>query len=244
MTPPKLYVFSGSGLSAESGISTFRGNDGTWSNFDINEVCNIFTWRKNREAIFNFYASRRQEYSNASFNAAHAQIATWQKRWGRNRVVLLTQNVDNLLEAAGAEHVTHLHGNINDLLCTSCGYHWSVGIEHYHSQTPCPKCRSLEDVKPGVILFHEEAPEYVHLNAMRQSIRGQDIVLVVGTALHVISSDKMLPTQRWGHPLTWQVNPKPAEPEYYGRVLAMGACEGIAQLNADIEATMSSSTLT
>lgn len=243
MTQPKLYVFSGSGLSAESGIPTFRGNDGTWSNFDVSEVCNILTWKKNREKVFDFYSGRREEYSSAKPNAAHEQIAHWQKRWGKNRVVLLTQNVDTLLEQAGAEHVTHLHGSINELLCTACGHQWHVGIEHYHSQTSCPKCKSLKGVKPGVILFHEDAPEYVHLNAMRKNIRGQDIVIVVGTALNVISSDRILPTQRWGHPLSWQVNPVPAEPEYYGRVLAMGATEGIAQLNEDVEATMSPSTL-
>lgn len=243
MTPPKLYVFSGSGLSAQSGIPTFRGNDGTWSNFDIHEVCNIFTWKKNREKVFDFYSGRRQEYSHAKPNAAHKQIAQWQKSWGKNRVVLLTQNVDDLLEKAGALHVTHLHGSINDLLCTACSHQWFIGMERYHSQTHCPRCKSVKGVKPGVVLFHEEAPEYAHLNEMRKNIRGQDIVIVVGTALSVISSDKMLPTQRWGHPLTWQVNPEPAEPSYYGRVLAMNAIEGIAQLNDEVMATMSPSTL-
>ena len=239
MTPnPKLYIFSGAGLSAESGIPTFRGNDGTWANVDVNEVCNILTWKKNRDKVFDFYANRRREYKDTRPNAAHIQLAQWQQRWGPERVVLLTQNVDGLLEKAGAPRVVHLHGNMGDLHCTACGLQWPVELDAYHAHTRCPRCDSLKGVKPGVVFFQEEAPEYAHLMAMRKSIRGQDIVIVVGSAMNVISIEKMLPSQRLGHPLTWQVNPVPAEPHHYGRVLAMGASEGIAQLHPDVQATM------
>lgn len=104
---PRLYVFSGAGLSAESGLSTFRTGNGIWTQENLDEVCNFLNWRKNREAVFRFYNERIAEKRDARPNKAHVMLAAWQHTWGKERVRLITQNVDDMLERAGALHVTH-----------------------------------------------------------------------------------------------------------------------------------------
>ncbi|MGF6303268.1 MULTISPECIES: SIR2 family NAD-dependent protein deacylase [Paraburkholderia] len=101
-TGPRLFVFSGAGLSAESGIPTFRTGDGIWTQESIDEVCNFLTWRRNREAVFRFYNQRISEKRDAHPNDAHRILAAWQSPWGAERVRLITQNIDDLLERAGA----------------------------------------------------------------------------------------------------------------------------------------------
>lgn len=86
-----LYVFSGAGLSAESGLSTFRSADGIWTRNSVEKVCDIRTWRRNRPAVFEFYNDRIREKHGAEPNAAHKLLAKWQNKWGTERVQLLTR---------------------------------------------------------------------------------------------------------------------------------------------------------
>ncbi|MCA7988715.1 SIR2 family NAD-dependent protein deacylase [Burkholderia vietnamiensis] len=160
-TGPRLYVFSGAGLSAESGIPTFRTGGGIWSQESIDEVCNFLTWRRNREAVFRFYNQRIAEKRDARPNDAHRILAAWQGLWGTERVRLITQNIDDLLEQAGAQQVTHLHGDMHSMLCTLCDLRFPKGGEEYRPDTACPRCGTAEAVKPGVVFFQEAAPEYV-----------------------------------------------------------------------------------
>lgn len=87
---PNAYILSGAGLSAASGLATFRsGSNATWSHVDLNIVCNYHTWRENKEAVFDFYRSRRIEYADAVPNDGHKVLVDWQQRWGTDRVHLL-----------------------------------------------------------------------------------------------------------------------------------------------------------
>jgi NAD-dependent SIR2 family protein deacetylase len=123
---PRLFVFSGAGLSAESGVPTFRSTDGIWSKFDLDEVCNFNLWRKHRSAVFRFYEDRRKEIEAAQPNGAHRLLALWQHTWGADRVRLITQNVDNLLERAAARDVVHLQ--INPCAAASNGGYGGIAV--------------------------------------------------------------------------------------------------------------------
>lgn len=105
----KLVVLTGAGVSAESGISTFRDNGGLWDNFDPNEVASIEGWHKNPALMLDFYNIRRRKLANVKPNAAHLAIADLQNKYDVN---VITQNVDNLHERAGSSKVLHLHGNL------------------------------------------------------------------------------------------------------------------------------------
>lgn len=237
---PRLYVFSGAGLSAESGISTFRTGDGIWTRDSIDEVCNYLTWRRNRPAVFRFYNARLAEYGDAQPNEAHRLLAEWQQTWGTERVHLVTQNIDDLLEQAGARQVTHLHGDMVTLLCTDCDYRFPMNGETLDSQSACPSCGQAEGVKPGVVFFNEAAPEYETLWRIQQAMTADDLFIAVGTAFEVIPPERLLPPERLGqHSRNFVVDPAPRRTECFGVVEANAATVGLRNLADTVEQLMS-----
>lgn len=234
-SPPKLFVFSGAGLSAESGLATFRTGDGIWTRNNIDEVCNIRTWRANRTAVFSFYNDRIREKRHAAPNAAHALLAKWQSEWGVERVELLTQNVDDLLEKAGAVSVIHLHGDLNTLLCTACEFVFPKDASYLNPEVTCPICGNRDGVKPGVVFFGEAAPAYRHLHRLRAEMRECDLFLAVGSAFEVVGPDMMLP---WGrqnrHPRNFLVDPSPRRSGVFGVVQCEPATIGLQRLEEQI----------
>lgn len=229
---PVLYVLSGAGLSAESGVATFRSSDGIWSTHAVNRVCNYLTYKQYREEVFAFYNGRKDEVERAQPNAAHERLAAWQARWGVERVKLLTQNVDDMLERAGAQRVVHLHGDLHGMMCTACGTKWPIGNGRYDVAVRCPKCDSLRGVKPGVVFFGERAPEYAHLLKMRKNIRPRDWLVVVGTSSQVVAPWDYLPVWRQAHELNIQVNPDPEGEEHYRHNIALPATLGLVEAQA------------
>jgi len=191
---PQLIVFSGAGLSAESGLPTFRGASGLWEGVPIETVCHIATWEDNFEAVHDFYDARREACSAAEPNGAHRVIAGWQKTWP-GRTHLLTQNIDRLLERAGCTEVVHLHGDIRVLWCVECGHSWDIEKKRYDRQG-CPACASARSVKPGVVFFGEEAPRYRDLHAIVASLRKEDTVVVIGTSGAVLPADRLFAHSR------------------------------------------------
>lgn len=236
---PRLYVFSGAGLSAESGIPTFRTGNGIWTQENLDEVCNFLTWRKNREAVFRFYNERIAEKRDACPNEAHAILAAWQNTWGKDRVRLVTQNVDDMLERAGALHVTHLHGDMRSLLCTCCDLRFPKTGLAYRLDTACPRCGEVEAVKPGVVFFHEEAPEYVKLHRMQLEMTDDDLYVAIGTAFQVVPPEAMLPRSRWRqHERNFLIDPEPRCTEFFGCVDPASATVGLRNFESRINALM------
>ncbi|WP_371880856.1 NAD-dependent deacetylase [Caballeronia sp. S22] len=235
----RLYVFSGAGLSAESGLSTFRTGDGIWTRNSVDEVCNIHTWRQNRPTVFKFYNERIREHDKATPNVAHKLLAQWQRRWGAERVRLLTQNVDDLLEKAGATSVVHLHGDLNSLLCTSCDLVLPKEGLYLDPTAACPICGNHDGVKPGVVFFGESAPAYRHLRRLSAEMQACDIFLCVGTAFEVVAPETMLPSNRWNiHPRNFLVDPSPTRREMCGVVEAHPATVGLQNLQDEITSLM------
>lgn len=186
---PRLVVFSGAGLSAESGLPTFRGDRGLWEGVPIAQVCHIETWRENFGAVHEFYDARRVAEAGAEPNAGHRAIAEWQNLWP-GRVVVLTQNIDRLLERAGSTEIVKLHGDIRRMRCLACEIEWEIPPQPY-DQSGCPECGSRADVKPAVVFFGEAAPRYGWLHQVAQSLRPQDTAVVVGTSGVVLPADRL-----------------------------------------------------
>jgi NAD-dependent deacetylase len=191
---PRLIVFSGAGLSAESGLPTFRGASGLWEGISIRTVCHIDTWEDNFEAVHDFYDARRIACASAEPNEAHRAIAGWQQKWPE-RTHLLTQNIDHLLEKAGCSGVVHLHGDIRVLWCVDCGHEWDLEAQGYDRQG-CRSCGSKEGVKPGVVFFGENAPRYRDLHEIVADLRAEDTVVVIGTSGTVLPADRLFAHSR------------------------------------------------
>lgn len=209
-----ILIFCGAGISAESGLTTFRDTEGLWNNFNIDEVCNIKNFSKNRSLVFQFYNNRKSEIQKALPNVAHETIANIQKKYGIENVKIFTSNIDNLLEMAGCKNVCHVHGNYNEMKCIDCTKVWSIGSEKFDILSLCPQCFS-RNVKPNIIFFHENAPKHLdlikHFTSSGEIINEKivpNIKLFVGSSFKVIKTDMLLPMR--GRSILVDLNPNQA----------------------------------
>jgi len=177
----KVMIISGAGLSAESGISTFRDSDGLWENYDVMEVCSTQGWRQNRQLVTDFYNARRSDLESKEPNAAHFALAELEKKYP-GRVWNLTQNVDNMLEKAGCREVIHLHGTLRDLRCESCYRVFDIGYRAQREDESCVYCGS-SSVRHNVVMFGESAPEY---RRIYEAVDDCDLFVAIGTSGQVI----------------------------------------------------------
>lgn len=171
------HVFlTGAGLSAESGLPTFRGAGGMWNNHRAEDLANYLTWKQNYDLVHAFYSMRRAKLVEVEPNAAHYAIAGL-----GNSALNLTQNVDNLLERAGCENVVHLHGRLWTMKCEACGRDWEIGTAPWREEDRCPSCHSRNGVKPGVVMFHEAAPNYSYLGLLAR-LEARHTLVIIGTS--------------------------------------------------------------
>lgn len=146
----RIVVLTGAGISAESGLRTFRASDGLWEDHRIDDVATPDGYRRNPALVHRFYNERRSAAAAAAPNAAHRAIHQLAKR---HELTLVTQNVDDLHERAGSTDVIHMHGALANALCTSCGHRWpSPAVTSTTSN--CPQCNH-ETVRPDIVWFGE-----------------------------------------------------------------------------------------
>jgi NAD-dependent protein deacetylases, SIR2 family len=168
-----LVVLTGAGVSAESGIPTFRGKEGLWKNFKPEELATPEAFRRNPKLVWEWYDWRRQLISKAQPNKAHKLLA-------QLNAVIITQNVDGLHQRAGAKKVIELHGNIWRVRCTSCGKEYENYEVPLREMPPkCKFCNGL--LRPAVVWFGESLPMDALEEAERLA-RSCEIFLVVGTS--------------------------------------------------------------
>lgn len=185
MNNKKVYIVSGAGLSAESGIRTFRDTNGLWEEYRVEDVCSTDGFRRDRQLVLDFYDARRADIEEKEPNYAHKRLAELKNNYPNN-IVMLTQNVDDMLERAGCQEVIHLHGTLTNLRCEECGEVFHIG---YRSQEGaiCPACDSY-DIRHNVVMFGEAAPAYAHLSKLYSEA---DMVVVIGTSGQVIDTAYM-----------------------------------------------------
>lgn len=182
----KIVVFTGAGISADSGISTFRDSDGLWEKYRIEDVCTPQALLKNREKVIGFYNIRRKEMLEKEPNAAHLALAMLEKS-GKFDVQIITQNIDNLHERAGSNNVLHLHGELIKLrssideLATVSLNGWQQNVQDRHADG------SL--LRPFVVFFGENVPMLERAIAIT---READIFVVIGSSLQVYPAASLL----------------------------------------------------
>lgn len=173
----KIVVFTGSGISAESGIRTFRDAGGLWEDYPVAEVATPEAWDKNPELVQRFYNERRKQVLETQPNAAHKAIAELENRF---KVVIITQNIDDLHERAGSTNIIHLHGEIRksrstrfpELVYPVEG--WEIKMDE--------TCEKGFPLRPYIVWFGEAVPA---MDAAVQQVLDADIFLIIGTSLEV-----------------------------------------------------------
>ena len=172
----KLVVFSGAGISAESGLSTFRDNDGLWENYNINEVATPEAWEENPKLVLDFYNLRRKNAFEAQPNLAHKSISELETHVD---VTVITQNIDDLHERSGSSNVVHLHGEVKKVRSTGTNKLYDYGSHPLYLGDVCPEGYQL---RPHVVWFGEEVP---NLGLAQEIITTADFLIITGTSLNV-----------------------------------------------------------
>ena len=181
----KIVVLTGAGVSAESGVSTFRDSDGLWENHNVEDVASIEGWYRNPQLVLDFYNARRAQLPTVKPNAAHLAIADLEREY---KVTVVTQNVDNLHERAGSTKIIHLHGELTKVRPENCcnerdGFSeetvFDIGSDEIHIGDLAPNGAQL---RPHIVWFGEAVPK---IEAAIDAVEAADILLIVGTSLQV-----------------------------------------------------------
>ncbi|MCS7204312.1 MAG: NAD-dependent deacylase [Leptospiraceae bacterium] len=173
----RLGVLTGAGISNESGIPTFRGNDGLWKNYRPEELATPEAFRKNPVLVWEWYEMRRQIIKNAKPNLAHITLVEMEEFF--EEFLLVTQNVDGLHEKAGSKNVVEIHGNIWKARCTFCGHKEFLDTPLNEIPPKCTKCSSL--MRPDVLWFGEMYDIKI-LNSIQEFFDGADIIFIIGSS--------------------------------------------------------------
>lgn len=227
---PKLVVSTGAGISAESGIRTFRDADGLWENYPVMQVASADGFRANPELVHKFYNERRHQLINAQPNEAHRILVELEKDYD---VYVITQNVDDLHERAGSSKILHLHGELMKIQSISDpDYIESLDIEHLDT-TPATRGRNGDLMRPHIVFFQEAVPA---IEEAIDIVRVADIFVVIGTSLVVYPAAGLLHYVRPGVPV-YYIDPNPAStagiPDVH--VIKATATRGLRELREILE---------
>lgn len=182
----KLIVFTGAGISAPSGVPTFRTDNGLWENHRIEDVCTTDALKNNAEVVRNFYNDRRRSLPTVSPNVAHEMVRDLLDKHGGH---LITTNVDDLHErAAPSCGVVHVHGELTKLKCSVCGTASDIGYADQTGTETCDVCGG--DMRIDVVVFGDAAPMYATMSQILMNMMPEDVFLVIGTTGTVIPVDE------------------------------------------------------
>lgn len=202
----RIVILTGAGLSAESGVSTFRDPDGIWSKFNIEDVATPEAFARQPRAVQDFYNQRRKGLLGVKPNAAHEAIARLQRLYP-NPVVIVTQNIDNLHETGGARDVIHMHGELLQSLCSDCGAraacHHDLGIED-----GCEACGRTGGLRPDVVWFGEIP---YRMDEIAEHLAFADLFISIGTSGNVYPAAGFVAGARQAGAHTVELNLEPSE---------------------------------
>jgi NAD-dependent deacetylase len=182
----KIVFVTGAGISQESGIPTFRGNDGLWRKYDPMQLATIDAFNDDPKLVWEWYEERRKNILNAKPNPGHFAIAELEKF---KNVIVLTQNIDGLHQRAGSSHVLELHGSIIRIKCTMCEFEDDITTSFENLPPKCTKCANI--LRPDVVWFGESLPQKVWNQAIIEA-NTCEIMIIAGTSL-VVSPANTLP---------------------------------------------------
>jgi NAD-dependent deacetylase len=195
----KIVVLTGAGMSAESGINTFRDSDGLWEGHDIMEVASPIGWQKNREKVLDFYNKRRAQLLEVFPNAAHKALEELENKY---QVTIITQNVDDLHERAGSSKVLHLHGELLKVRSTknpNLIYDWKQALNLGHL------CEDNSQLRPHIVWFGENVPLF---DEALEITSDADILMIIGTSMQVYPAAHLINCSKPEIPIYF-IDPKP-----------------------------------
>ena len=221
----KIVVLTGAGISAESGIKTFRDADGLWEGHDIMEVASPEGWHKNKTLVLDFYNQRRKQLLDVKPNKAHVLLVALEKKYSVN---IITQNVDDLHERAGSSNITHLHGELlksrstlNSNLVYDCTTNINIG----------DTCEKNHQLRPHIVWFGEAVPM---LDKAIEITKTADILIIIGTSMQVYPAASLVHYIKPNTPIYF-VDPKPniTKSEYANlTIIAEKASTGVEKIMA------------
>jgi len=202
----RIVVLTGAGLSAESGLATFRDKDGIWSKYDITEVATPEAFAANPARVHEFYNLRRRGLRDAKPNAAHLALARLEREH-RGEVTIITQNIDALHEAAGTKRLIHMHGELLIALCARCEarhpWHDDLSVE-----IPCPSCGKTGGLRPDVVWFGEMP---YHMDEIYDVLAKADLFASIGTSGTVYPAAGFVREARAAGAHTVELNLEPSQ---------------------------------
>ncbi len=228
MAKKRLVIFTGAGISAESGIKTFRDTGGLWEEYNIEDVATFEAWEKNQALVLQFYNDRRKQVMEAKPNAAHEFIAGLQKNFD---VHVITQNIDDLHERAGSKKVLHLHGQIMKARSTvDETLLYDLKTSEIKKGQVCAKGSQL---RPHIVWFGEMVPEMENAHVITEQA---ELFIVVGTSLNVYPAAGLL---SFVHHITpkWLVDPGEFNLDYIRNLkhIKQTAVNGVVQLKTELD---------
>lgn len=227
----KVIILSGAGLSAQSGISTFRAEDGLWENYNIDEICSAGCLEHNYENTLDFYDMRRNDLKDKQPNHAHIVLSQLKQKYPKE-IAIITQNVDDLLEKAKCPDIIHLHGFLPEIRCQNdlCNHIENIGYQVQNKKSHCPLCNAL--MRPNIVFFGEASPQYQRL---LKEFDDCEMLVVIGTSGYVINTDMFLnPDIKLS--ILNNLEPSPALDEtLYTKALFKPVTQAIDEIAQDIE---------
>lgn len=195
----RIVILTGAGISAESGLGTFRDEGGLWAQHRIEDVATPEAFARNPDLVHRFYNARRMQAADATPNAAHHALARLQARFSGD-VMLVTQNVDGLHEKAGAQAV-HMHGELARALCATCGHWWDAPIEMTVGE-PCVAC-AAPTARPDIVWFGEIP---YHMEQILDALQTCDLFAAIGTSGQVYPAAGFVEEARMAGAATVELN--------------------------------------
>jgi NAD-dependent deacetylase len=201
MTPSSIFILTGAGISAESGMETFRDRNGLWSKIDHNEVATPEGFARNPAKVFDFYNKRRRSLRGLQPNAAHHALARLEGFF-QGSFTLVTQNIDDLHESAGSRQLLHMHGELRSGMCTACRRRsrWDGDM---NIDSACPKCGTVGRMRPDVVWFGEFP---YHMDDIHGALARAELFVAIGTSGSVYPAAAFVQEARMNGARTIELN--------------------------------------
>lgn len=223
MTKPieNIVILTGAGISAESGLATFRGPDGLWEGHRVEDVCTPEALARDAEQVHRFYDQRRARLSEVTPNPAHEALAALDAAWPGD-LLIVTQNVDDLHERAGARRLLHMHGELKSALCAACGRSqtWDQALP---PATECSGC-GAPSLRPDIVFFGEMPYE---MDRIDHALANADLFISVGTSGAVYPAAGFVRTARHHGARTIELNLDPSAGSIYFHEARLGPASAL-----------------
>lgn len=204
-----IVILTGAGISAESGLATFRGPDGLWEGHRVEDVATPEAFARDPELVHAFYDARRARLGQVEPNAAHKALARFDAEW-RGELLIVTQNVDDLHERAGAKRVLHMHGELKSAWCRACDARmkWEADMGDHPA---CPECGVAGRLRPDIVWFGEMPYEMERID---RALMDADLFVSIGTSGAVYPAAGFVQTARYCGAQTLEMNLDPSLASY------------------------------